>query len=97
MRKAIVVAIAEQCENGKPCHGVFQKLATAVCVHRSTITRLWKKYCNMTASQAISMLAAKFSSHGERGRSRVYFTGKDLAEHVKSIPVSLHRTLERIQ
>jgi len=90
MQKAIVFSSAGQCENGVPRHGVFQKIARTVGVHRSTITRLWKTYGNMTASQAISMPAATFSSHGERGRSRVYFTGKDLADHVKSIPVSQH-------
>ena len=93
-RKAIVVAIAEQCENGKPRHGVFQKVARTVGVHRATVTRLWKKYGNMTASQAISMPAAKFSSRGERGRPRVYST-EDLVEHVKSIPVSQRRTVSR--
>jgi len=60
--KAIMVPIAEQCENGKPHHGVFKKVARMVGVHRATLTRLWKKYGNMTASQAISMPAAKFSS-----------------------------------
>jgi len=42
-QKAIVVAIAEQCENGVPRHGVFQKIARMGGVHRSTVSRLWKK------------------------------------------------------
>ena len=42
-RKAIVVAIAEQCKNGKPHHGDFQKVARTVGVQRATVIKNMEK------------------------------------------------------
>jgi len=59
-RKSVIVATAEQCEDGVPRHGVFQKISQTVSVHRSTIMQMWKNY-GMDASQAINIPAIKFS------------------------------------
>jgi len=87
-RKLVIVASVKM---GFPAIGVFQKISQMVGVHRSTIMQMWKNY-RMDASQAINIPAVKFSCWGERGMPHVFFPGKSLMDHIKSIPVSQHRT-----
>jgi len=92
MRKLIVVTIAQQCKDGVPPRGVFQKISQMVSVHHSTVMRLWKKF-GTNVNQALSIPAVNFSHRGNRGRRRVYFPGRGMIEVVRSIPVSQRRTM----
>jgi len=93
MRKLIVVTIAQQSEDGAPPRGIFSEIAQMVGVHWSTVMRLWNDY-GLDASQAISIPAINFLQRGDRGRKCVFFPGKSLVEHIRSIPVSQCRTVE---
>jgi len=93
MRKWIVVTTMQQCKDGVPPHGVFQKISQMVGVHQLTVMRP-RKNLGTNVSQALSTLAIKFSHNGNRGRQHTYIPGRSMIEHVQSIPVSQRRTIQ---
>jgi len=93
-RKLIVVTIVQQCKDGVPPCGVFQKMAQTASVHWSTIMRLWKNFGTSNVNQALSMPTVKFSHHGNRGRQCIYIPGRGMIKCIRSIPVSQRRTLQ---